>query len=789
MSRFAWFRSRSFRRAGLAPLGLAVLVGPLHAVAPVVTTVTPAGGQRGTEVEVVVRGDRLADAQEVFLYQDGIAVKSITEAADKQVKVRLAIAADCPVGEHPLRVRTATGVSGLRVFFVGPFPAVEEREPNNSVEKAQPIAINTTVQGTISGEDIDVFAVEVKQGQRLSAEIEGARLGRTMFDPQVTIRDAAGRTLAASDDTPLLGHDGFVSLIAPADGRCTISVRDMAYAGNGHVYRLHIGDFPRPMVAVPLGGPVGSTLEAKFLGDPSGELIRSIRLPSEPSDKFGYAPEDRAVAASPNWFRVSRFPNATSMTGSALASAPEVETPVPFAFNGVLERKGEPAFFRFKAKKDQNLEVQVYARRLGSPLDSVVTVFNPKGGTLGSNDDASGNPDSSVRVRIPEDGVFGVKVADQLNRGGPLFAYRVEIAEVAPQVVLSIPDTARYDNETRKSIVVPRGNRFAVLMNLNRDTCNSDLKLQFDGLPEGVTAAADTIPGSLSAVPVVFEASADATVGGRLLAPMAKLADPAKGAPVASRFRHAVEWVRIQNDTVYTRSEVNRIAAAVVEELPFKVRVEEPRVPLVQGGEMELKVVAERAEGFDEPITLKMLWNPPGVSSPPDLVIAKGAASGVYKLNANAKAEVRTSRIALIASATVKGGLAHVSTQLASLEVAPAFLFGKIALTKVERGQTGKLVCALEQKIPFEGTAVAKLVGLPDSVVVAPVEITKDSKEAVFELVTSEKTPPGSHKSVFCTVTITKEGQPITHVIATGSVVRIDPPRGKQVAAAEGKRP
>ena len=144
------------------------------------------------------------------------------------------------------------------------------------------------------------------------------------------------------------------------------------------------------------------------------------------------------------------------------------------------------------AKKDQSLDFQVYARRLGSPLDSVLTVFDAKGKSLGNNDDAAGNPDSAVRVKIPEDGNYTVKVADQLARGGPRFTYRVELAEVAPTLTLSIPDTARYDNETRKSIVVPRGNRFAVLLNLNRDTFNGDLAVTFDGLPAGITALADT---------------------------------------------------------------------------------------------------------------------------------------------------------------------------------------------------------------------------------------------------------------------------------------------------------
>ena len=447
----------------------------------------------------------------------------------------------------------------------------------------------------------------------------------------------------------------------------------------------------------------------------------------------------------------------------------------------MLATPGDAAFFRFTAKKDQNLDFHVYARRLGSPLDSVLTVFDAKGKSLGNNDDAAGNPDSAVRVKIPADGDYTVKVADQLARGGPRFTYRVEIAEVAPTLTLSIPDTARYDNETRKSLVVPRGNRFAILLNLTRDTFNGELAVTFDGLPAGITALADTVPGSLSAVPVVFEAAADAPIAGALLTPAARATDAsaASAKDLVSRFRHTVNWVRIQNDTGYTKSEVSQIAAAVVDAVPFAVRIVEPKVPLVQNGETALHIIADRQEGFDEPITVKMLWNPPGVTSPPDLVIPKGAGSVAYKLNASTKAEVRKWRTAVVATATVQGGAAYVSSQLAELEIAAPFLAGKIDLTKVERGQSGKLVCKLEQKVPFAGQAVARLVGLPANTTARDVEITQDSQEAVFEISTTGKSPLGTHKNVFCQVTLTRDGEPITHLIAQGSVLRIDAPRPK----------
>jgi hypothetical protein len=782
-------RSLTPVRIALLAFGSLLTATVALAVAPDLTAVAPAGGQRGTTVEVTLRGARLADTQEVFFYSPGLSLGKIVEAKDKEVKATFVVAPDCRIGEHALRVRTAGGISALRLFFVGPFPSVEEKEPNDQPTKAQPIALNSTVHGTITSEDIDFFSVEVKKDQRFSVEIEGARLGRTMFDPIITVMEPGGKVVASSDDTPLLGHDGFISFLAPADAKYLIQVRDITYTGNGHFYRLHVGTFPRPAAVFPLGGQPGETLQARFIGDPAGDFTQSVSVPRESGERSGIVAEHDGLAPSPNWLRVVPFPNAESVkAGATAAEAPLLSAPVPLAFNGVLEKKGEAAFFRFHAKKDQNLDFQVYARRLGSPLDSVLTVLDAKGKSVGNNDDAAGNLDSAVRIRIPEEGDYTVKIADQLNRGGPRFTYRVEIAEVQPALTLSIPDTARYDYETRKSIVVPRGNRFAVLLNINRDTFNGDLKVAFDGLPAGMKMLADTVPGSLSAVPVVFEAAADAPVAGNLLTPTALPVDPAatKGKEIVTRYRHTVEWVRIQNDTVYTKSEVGQIAAAVVDEVPFKVRIVQPHVPILLNGEMSLRVIADRQEGFDEPITVKMLWNPPGISSLPDMVIPKGAAAVDYKLNASNKAEARTWKTAVVATATVKEGAAYVSSQLIDLEVSPAFLIGKIDLTKIERGQTGKMICTLEQKVPFEGTAVASLVGLPANASARDVTITKDSKEAVFEIVTTDKTPLGPNKNVFCNVVITRDCEPITMQIAQGSVLRIDAPRTKPPAATAG---
>jgi hypothetical protein len=67
-----------------------------------------------------------------------------------------------------------------------------------------------------------------------------------------------------------------------------------------------------------------------------------------------------------------------------------------FALNGIIEQKGDVDCFKFTAKKDTDYDISVFARRLRSPLDSVMDVYDLKGNRVGGNDD-SGNVDSYLR--------------------------------------------------------------------------------------------------------------------------------------------------------------------------------------------------------------------------------------------------------------------------------------------------------------------------------------------------------------------------------------------------------
>src|SRR5947208_3046764 len=345
---------------------LCVICGSLSAASPSLGAIQPRGAQRGTEAVVTFNGARLADAQEVHVYYPGITVKKLEVVNDTQLKVTLAIAADCRLGEHAFRVRTATGVSDLRTFWVGALPVTDEVEPNGEFEKPQPIALNTTVHGIVQSEDVDYFVVECKKGQRLSVEVEGMRLGVTVFDPYVAILDAKRFELATSDDSPLCGQDGGCSVVVPADGKYVVQVRESAYGGNGACqYRLHVGTFPRPTAVVPAGGKPGEELEVTFIGDPAGPLKQKVKLPATADPEFRlHCQTADGVHPAGFKFRVANIPN-TIESGTNAAVATATPGPVPGAFNGVVSKPGEIDYFKFTAKKGETYDFHCYARRLG----------------------------------------------------------------------------------------------------------------------------------------------------------------------------------------------------------------------------------------------------------------------------------------------------------------------------------------------------------------------------------------------------------------------------------------
>lgn len=792
---------------------------------PRLAKLTPPGGQQGTTVEVEFAGRGLDDPKEVLFYGPGITAAGFeaveTETAPNgrprpadpgtRLKVRFKVAADCRPGPHGLRIRTAGGLSDYQQFFVGPFPTVAEteappRERNDQRDTAQTVPVNSTVFGRLNdATDVDLYRVEVKRGQRVSAEIEAARLGveRGIPDMHLTISDADGKTLAAADDSALFVQDPVLSVVADRDGAYFVEVRHSTFNGAGDNYRLHVGTFTRPTAVYPAGGPAGADVAVQVLGDPTGPRHQTVRMPAEPGDFPFVATADGGPAPSPNRLRVSPFPNVLEVEpNDSPAAVAAAAVALPVAFNGIIAKPGDVDCFRFRAKKGEQYQFRALAQALGSPVDPAIWV-RPASGKGGVQRAADSRPnqlglapanglmreshDPVLEWTAPADGEYVLGVENERGDGGSDYVYRVEVDRPANAVYTYIapePDN-RFQPQDRQSISVAAGNRTTVQVGVFATSrpVTGDLELVGVNLPKGVTIHAPTITPGTARVPVVFEAAPG-------VAPQAALVDlvvrPVAGGALASGYRQTIPMNAYGNNDYYLHVPVEKLALAVTEPAPFRVEVEEPKSALVQNGEMALNVKIHREQGFDGPVTVQMEWRPTGVNTTTPVTVPAGETTGTYVLGANRNAAAGAHRVTLTAmSGAARRGYrdgasrTYVASKPFTLTIAEPHVEARLPRTSVERGKTATLVCKLNHLQKFEGKAKATLARLPRGVeLVEPVkEIAAGDAEVTFTLRATPDALVGNYQGVVLDLTVTANGQPVRQLTGYG-ILRVDAERG-----------
>jgi hypothetical protein len=313
------------------------------------------------------------------------------------------------------------------------------------------------------------------------------------------------------------------------------------------------------------------------------------------------------------------------------------------------------------------------------------------------------------------------------------------------------------------------------------------LNLSVQDLPPGMAMEAPVMAASQAVVPVLFTAKADAPVGGSLVSLAGKPADPKLVVP--SEFSSTAALVLGQNNVIVWSRVVDKLAVAVAEECPYTIEIVEPKVPLVRGGSMGLKVRAIRKPGFKAAISVYLPWNPPGVGSAGGITIPEGQNDAVIPMNADGGAELRTWKIVVNGASGYASGPVMVSSQLANLTIAQPFLGLTFQAASVEQGKDVDMAIKVAKAVDYPGEAEVTLLGLPNKVTTDVKKMTKDTTDLVFHLKTDKVSPAGNHASLFCQVVVTEHGEPIVHNIGTGAL-RIDvplPPKAAPAAAPAAK--
>jgi hypothetical protein len=316
----------------------------------------------------------------------------------------------------------------------------------------------------------------------------------------------------------------------------------------------------------------------------------------------------------------------------------------------------------------------------------------------------------------------------------------------------------------------------ALLENFTRSGVNGDYRFEAPGLPAGVKLLTDLAPKDMPNMPLVFEAAPDAPLGQAAVPLRLQPVDPAN--KVVGVLRQTYDIVRNGN-VIYYQGILDALPVVVVESVPFDLSIVKPTVPVVQNGVLDLKVVAKRKDGFKAPIRIFMVWTPPGMTAIGEQTIAADANECVFQLNATGGVATGDWKFVVMGEADAGNGRMYNASPFVSVSTMPAMVAANaIPLTSIEQGQEGRVVTNFEVTQTFEGEAVARLVGVPETIVIPPIKVTKDSKELVFTVKTTKDSPLGKQANLFVQVDVPlKTGGTTTHRIALGSMIRVDAAR------------
>ena len=756
-----------------ACLALLILGGIAAGRAPELETVAPRGAQRGVEFTVAIKGERLDRVQSVLFSRDGLQLKAFEASSQRRATATFGSLPDCPTGEHPFWLVSPTGISEPATLRIGPFPVTEEQEPNDAVQQSQSIRLPSgeglTVRGVIESADVDSYRLRLAAGERLSAEVEAMRLGGALVDALIEVVGPSGEVVARSDDTPLTRQDPMVSFLAETDGDYVVSVREAAYGGDDEsFYQLHLGGFCRPISAYPAGGRPGEKIEMLLLGDARSDATASPTLPQGPPGEYAISIDDGSGGAAPTplKLRVADLENVLESESEELTDAGRP----PFALNGVLSEPGERDAFVFEAVAGEAFDVEVYGARVGSPIDSTLVIEGPDGRSLVENDDGIVH-DSSLRFRAVESGRHVARIRDHLDRGGSEYVYRVEFQQIEPKLELTLPTLDRLRPHASKKIAVPRGGRAAVRIALGRSGFSGECRLEVDSLPAGVVADAEIVPVGQHLGLLLLSAERSAPLGAELLG--LRAFGESGGGTVIGRLEQEIGLVFGQpRRTPYYSTRVSGAPLVVTEPAPFDLIVEPPAAPLSQDGIKELRVLVQRREGFNGPITLGAPTLPKWVERSEDrVVIPANQSEGVFPLIAGDRAEPGEYAMVLVGTARVDGASVSNASPRFDVRVDKPYASITIEDGATEQGRPASIRCRIEWDRAPSAASKAVLRGLPKHASASEALVNGSSREFVFRVDVGAETPASIHNTLFVELVTPEQGEEVRQYLGrTGTL-------------------
>lgn len=485
-----WQRFR-FVRSALFTAAICLIAAPAIA-APRIDRLSLRGLQAGGVTTIAIDGAELLPEPTLHFGSAGTTYKIKEGATPQHLDVEVTIDGSCPSGIYLLRAGSASGISEAVALGVDNLPQL--------ALTPQVSTTNVSLTGSVSGSAIATTKFSGKQGQQLVVELEARRLG-SKLDPVVHVYDARHTQLAWSRGLAALGGDPRTMVTLPADGEYSVEVHDAVFRGaEPGFFRLKLGDFKYADLAYPLGVQQGTDASFEFV---DSNLAPDVRAAGKLVTTDGIV-QDTLPAPWPEVAMISGSRPAVIVSEYAeLVEAPPSDKPqelsaAPIAVSGRISDKSQQDRYRLAVTPGQKLNIDVLARRRGSPLDGVLSIQNEQGAELASSDDRPETTDPGLEFTVPE-GTTAIVLAlrDLRAAGGSNYVYRIEVEPVAPRYAISL-------SEDR--IHIPKDGAAIVRVDVRRAGYGGPIDLVFPNLPQSVSVTGNQIPARASQAFVTLSA-------------------------------------------------------------------------------------------------------------------------------------------------------------------------------------------------------------------------------------------------------------------------------------------
>lgn len=596
---------------------------------PMVNRVEPTAIQRGSSSEITILGGGASGGGGDFsgafaiLCEDRQLTGEVVSASTAEpgtmksrgsgrrrgggnVKARLTVAPDAPLGPREIRIATPQGVSSVGLIVVVDDPVVTESDDkaNDASKAAQILTLPCVASGSIGKtEDVDWYAFTAKAGQRVTFSVWANRLEnkihdlQTHFDPILFLHDSTGRELAADDNhdfaDPLLSHE------FKEDGTYYLQVRDTTYGGNAHwTYVLQATTGPVATSVFPLAVKPGAKAELHARGpniNPDETIAYEVPATCAPGPQLVALPTTKGPTLATHVV-VTQLPVVKEADDADEAYAKSQTVTLPAAICGRLDKPNDVDTFRFEAKKGTIYAFEVVARRAGCATDPTLRLINEKDATVTEADDTNGlGKDARIEWTAPADGLYAVQLNDLHSRGGDEFGYVVLAEPARPDFTLTCdPDKLGVGPNSRVPLFVQLTRRAGF---------DGPVTIDLGPLPPGVSASPLTIGPKMTQGLIVVSAAADAKPAAALLSLTGK-AETKSGPIVRSVSPKQEIYLPGGGRGVYP---VDTLALAVTAPCDITLDVKPKTLSLKPGEKATIDVTVHRKEGFEQAVNLAIV--------------------------------------------------------------------------------------------------------------------------------------------------------------------------------------